>query len=210
MRGEYPICFTKTSYGWELPPRARRIQLSKPYRWASMGTTSACAENTRMLNNTYYATGNYLRVRGEYNSFPTITGSLSELPPRARRRLWGRVSARSRPGTTSACAENTHPRTAPTHDYGNYLRVRGEYPVAGSRVGNQPELPPRARRIPQSVPGGFNEIGTTSACAENTKVIGCCMFPPWNYLRVRGEYSILPLRDKNEWELPPRARRIRR
>ena len=60
-----------------------------------------------MLNNTYYATGNYLRVRGEYNSFPTITGSLTELPPRARRILkldaWGVMML----GTTSACAENT-------------------------------------------------------------------------------------------------------
>ena len=52
------------------------------------------------------------------------------------------------------------------------------------------------------------EIGTTSACAENTPA------PTWwsghyrNYLRVRGEYITITATEAPTWELPPRARRI--
>ena len=71
------------------------------------------------------------------------------------------------------------------------------------------ELPPRARRILFLTPGGFLQIGTTSACAENT--LAWPYFPglAWNYLRVRGEYSVTRLFSKSSTELPPRARRIR-
>ena len=54
----------------------------------------------------------------------------------------------------------------------------------------------------------WQQDGTTSACAENTDF-------PWdstdvnrNYLRVRGEYSMLTQHGKTNGELPPRARRI--
>ena len=50
----------------------------------------------------------------------------------------------------------------------NYLRVRGEYLIPGSKLPGERELPPRARRIP---PMGLLDAlnnGTTSACAENT------------------------------------------
>ena len=50
----------------ELPPRARRIQASRPLEGAPYRTTSACAENTcppRVFEAWYR---NYLRVRGEY------------------------------------------------------------------------------------------------------------------------------------------------
>ena len=50
-------------------------------------------------------------------------------------------------GTTSACAENTVMRAPTITPGGNYLRVRGEYLVAGIMLGRIPELPPRARRI---------------------------------------------------------------
>ena len=33
------------------------------------------------------------------------------------------------PGTTSACAENTFGFGTRLHNGGNYLRVRGEYPI---------------------------------------------------------------------------------
>ena len=50
-----------------------------------LGTTSACAENTVGTGQLVWATGNYLRVRGEY-SFATENASPKrELPPRARR-----------------------------------------------------------------------------------------------------------------------------
>ena len=70
------------------------------------------------------------------------------------------------------------------------------------------ELPPRARRILFSVrkPSGFS--GTTSACAENTTSVRQYGYPPWNYLRVRGEYMTINALHKPLRELPPRARRI--
>ena len=111
-------------------------------------------------------------------------------------------------GTTSACAENT-PRTGVrSSNPGNYLRVRGEYFTALMRCRSTSELPPRARRIHlPAIPEG-DDLGTTSACAENTPF---CLFIRWgvrNYLRVRGEYT--PPAKWCGWsrELPPRARRI--
>ena len=91
-------------------------------------------------------------------------------------------------GTTSACAENTVSKssTAPT----------------------VMELPPRARRIRGSPYIGSLYGGTTSACAENTVGFHWCGFPPWNYLRVRGEYTFIDGESGEELELPPRARRI--
>ena len=54
------------------------------------------------------------------------------------------------------------------------------------------------------------EIGTTSACAENTA--GYREGGPHlgNYLRVRGEYLPAAIEAKRMAELPPRARRILR
>ena len=112
-------------------------------------------------------------------------------------------------GTTSACAENTAPRRWRKSRPGNYLRVRGEYPLRDLSPARGSELPPRARRIQIRVPGPTTYPGTTSACAENTNRFRAFELGSWNYLRVRGEYRIwrttlTPLR-----ELPPRARRIR-
>ena len=52
------------------------------------------------------------------------------------------------------------------------------------------------------------EVGTTSACAENTvpKITHHLLFR--NYLRVRGEYTSSKASFSAFVELPPRARRI--
>ena len=66
VRGEY-ILGLGLHYGYqELPPRARRIHLSKFGSAVDSGTTSACAENTLQTLSTRESCGNYLRVRGEY------------------------------------------------------------------------------------------------------------------------------------------------
>ena len=70
------------------------------------------------------------------------------------------------------------------------------------------ELPPRARRILQLHQWLYEQIGTTSACAENTVRSGCRRRPWRNYLRVRGEYLTYHTRSCILMELPPRARRI--
>ena len=155
--------------------------------------------------------------------------TIVELPPRARRIPLTPMCLRQQQGTTSACAENT-PRTGVrSSNPGNYLRVRGEYFTALMRCRSTSELPPRARRIHlPAIPEG-DDLGTTSACAENTPfaylfggVYGttsaCAENTGWwgahqhidgNYLRVRGEYVDGSRFDCNLGELPPRARRIR-
>ena len=72
------------------------------------------------------------------------------------------------------------------------------------------ELPPRARRIRWGLVCYVQAGGTTSACAENTRSDrGGALFVG-NYLRVRGEYALLPELFLLKSELPPRARRILR
>ena len=51
--------------------------------------------------------------------------------------------------------------------------------------------------------------GTTSACAENTGLDPEKYSVEGNYLRVRGEYAWDAIAAGINWELPPRARRIR-
>ena len=107
VRGEYHLEVWMDQLGKELPPRARRIRRTSLLGVASVGTTSACAENTSRLSVLSSFSRNYLRVRGEYDSSLDIFAFPLELPPRARR-----IPATTGPGvghtgTTSACAENT-------------------------------------------------------------------------------------------------------
>ena len=70
-----------------------------------------------------------------------------ELPPRARRILFQAGVAGSKPGTTSACAENTSCTKSIPKTRWNYLRARGEYDATDPREVIPEELPPRTRRI---------------------------------------------------------------
>ena len=148
-------------------------------------------------------------MRGEYPKLPTVPVAATELPPRARRILKASRVSLLPSGTTSACAENTvfPDQTRPTHR--NYLRVRGEYGAEGGAWFAVLELPPRARRIHWIDHRSFIDLGTTSACAENTRSASMKFRIVRNYLRVRGEYSCPPLSRVASTELPPRARRIR-
>ena len=141
----------------------------------------------------YRGSRNYLRVRGEYPSALLGAFEQAELPPRTRRIhrvVDGETVDR---GTTSAYAENT----AFDHGFdtfdGNYLRVRGEYPFLGGKIGGKWELPPRTRRI-HGADEWFSVChGTTSAYAENTRRRHRHRPNSGNYLRVRGEYRIVPV-----------------
>ena len=148
VRGEYMRRISRPVSTEELPPRARRIPGRGIVLPPSLGTTSACAENTPHLLFELVFDWNYLRVRGEYAIRESERLTRLELPPRARRILSGTSPVCSQCGTTSACAENTTYWHQIVDEARNYLRVRGEYwppPASG------PDLP-----------------GTTSACAENT------------------------------------------
>ena len=111
-------------------------------------------------------------------------------------------------GTTSACAENTPKRLTLGVVDGNYLRVRGEYYLAVLLLLVVLELPPRARRIRFVRVVFFQQLGTTSACAENTIICSSMACTCRNYLRVRGEYKTVWGGIVRYSELPPRARRI--
>ena len=94
-----------------------------------------------------------------------------ELPPRTRRIpdfLQAPVVAL---GTTSAYAENTAWRSLVPLVPGNYLRMRGEYSQSLTSCPIVPELPPRARRILSKISDQNLDLGTTSACAENTPLL---------------------------------------
>ena len=95
--------------------------------------------------------GNYLRVRGEYSPKASSTWPQSELPPRARRILFASLFEKFLPGTTSACAENTRFSSTALPTVRNYLRVRGEYERISRYTATGLELPPRARRIRDTV-----------------------------------------------------------
>ena len=173
-----------------------------------MGTTSACAENTKKWVIRACAKRNYLRVRGEYSATLPTDFPNWELPPRARRIQQLAEEMGVMIGTTSACAENTHLHPCRCAAMGNYLRVRGEYEAVFRADFFAAELPPRARRIPFGP--GFCKgcTGTTSACAENTMLTISSTISSGNYLRVRGEYRRGGLCLGVWVELPPRARRI--
>ena len=147
-------------------------------------------------------------MRGEYPATGGSPATGGELPPRARRIPSSRTHTHAILGTTSACAENTLCVIDIRISLGNYLRVRGEYGPGVPCTGDQGELPPRARRIRLGVSWPPHQLGTTSACAENTNHHPKAGGLPRNYLRVRGEYNPLHSLKGKSMELPPRARRI--
>ena len=151
---------------------------------------------------------NYLRVRGEYFPAAGQHSTVPELPPRARRIRKQGFGADGLVGTTSACAENTLPLSAPKQRLWNYLRARGEYIKPRSVSPRMMELPPRTRRILSISAATGLILGTTSACAENTTTNANPKTTPRNYLRVRGEYLGMVLNGCGIMELPPRTRRI--
>ena len=147
-------------------------------------------------------------MRGEYSSAPERRNIRTELPPRARRIPISPYHRMVWTGTTSACAENTSTLWRSMSKRRNYLRVRGEYVTGEGYALADRELPPRARRI--HLPGNERQVGmgTTSACAENTPSSLHQSASSGNYLRVRGEYPTRSGGTFQNWELPPRARRI--
>ena len=89
MRGEYASDPVPTPLTSELPPHARRIPTTLDNENASLGTTSACAENTYFYYTHSIMEWNYLRMRGEYLDVALAYRFLAELPPHARRIQFG-------------------------------------------------------------------------------------------------------------------------
>ena len=208
MRGEYDEEATWIQANPELPPRARRILTIGQTDRVTVGTTSACAENTNTNASSAWGKWNYLRVRGEYLNKTFCGAGHWELPPRARRIPYIGLPHHGHGGTTSACAENTFLPALHARTLRNYLRMRGEYRAAITVRSATSELPPRARRIRGETFWAQSNGGTTSACAENTPSLMRLSYGNGNYLRVRGEYMLPQAAGGDHMELPPRARRI--
>ena len=88
--------------------------------------------------------------------------------------------------------------------------MRGEYPLSHAPEMLPVELPPHARRILCVRENAHENMGTTSACAENTAATAAGLDLKRNYLRMRGEYWSVTYPDGASLELPPHARRIPR
>ena len=131
-----------------------------------------------------------------------------ELPPRTRRILQTNQPEPKKLGTTSAHAENTCNNLSTWWAWRNYLRARGEYWWVSYEYDASQELPPRTRRIPHPMEVKQSLKGTTSAHAENTIALPLCHSRFRNYLRARGEYSVVARAPWRGSELPPRTRRI--
>ena len=130
-----------------------------------------------------------------------------EIPPRARRRVQSVGAFRNGAGNTSACAEKSVIRRGRLSTTWKYLRVRGEESTSCALVGDQEEIPPRARRRGVVICNAAVETGNTSACAEKSPWAATRGLRPWKYLRVRGEEPCLLVPGPANWEIPPRARR---
>ena len=148
-------------------------------------------------------------MRGEYPPPQQPLSGRPELPPHARRIPFQAGVAGSKPGTTSACAENTFSLVVDVLCAWNYLRMRGEYSPPTSSSSKTNELPPHARRILKTRMLDLGILGTTSACAENTFARLTRRLSLGNYLRMRGEYLDMTCGARYRRELPPHARRIR-
>ena len=86
--------------------------------------------------------------------------------------------------------------------------MRGEYPLSHAPEMLPVELPPHARRILCVRENAHENMGTTSACAENTAATAAGLDLKRNYLRMRGEYKLGSKMLIIHTELPPHARRI--
>ena len=132
---------------------------------------------------------NYPRLRGEYDTLDAQSSNALELPPLARG-IRGVVSVQAANwGITPACAGNTLGRLLVELVLLNYPRLRGEYSASAAFSFFSMELPPLARGILLPLISAVLSVGITPACAGNTKWNVAHCYSPWNYPRLRGEYT---------------------
>ena len=137
---------TPSSSIMELPPHARRRAIHPDRSQSSRGITSACAEKRHKAITVSGRRWNYLRMRGEEATRPHRQTIILELPPHARRRVFGRWVRAKRRGITSACAEKRAGTSERFTRRWNYLRMRGEEWCSELCLYGCEELPPHARR----------------------------------------------------------------
>ena len=188
------------------PPRVRSRLLGVDLGARVAGITSACAEQTGGATELPICPRDHLRVCGADDTTDTPFSKVVGSPPRvrSRRRQQNRHDAGRR--ITSACAEQTSPRSPSGNPRRDHLRVCGADPLAVG-VGHASEgSPPRVRSRPLFQEPQLVVDGITSACAEQT-----CRSPwAWDcsrdHLRVCGADSFMGACPFRRGGSPPRVR----
>ena len=171
-RDHLRVCGADFRGGWPVhlrggsPPRVR----SRP-DYASLadqrpGITSACAEQTSTSTTPSFQVWDHLRVCGADHATPLGDGYYE--------------------GITSACAEQTTTPRCGSDAVWDHLRVCGADPMLARLTPLASGSPPRVRsRHPDDVPD-VQQVGITSACAEQTLATMDELSEGGDHLRVCG------------------------
>ena len=191
-RDHLRVCGADFRGGWPVhlrggsPPRVR----SRP-DYASLadqrpGITSACAEQTSTSTTPSFQVWDRLRVCGADHATPLGDGYYE--------------------GITSACAEQPTTPRCWSDAVWDHLRVCGADPMLARLTPLASGSPPRVRsRHPDDVPD-VQQVGITSACAEQTQVDKGRKLVAEDHLRVCGADTVPDLTLRPRRGSPPRVR----
>ena len=188
------------------PPRVRSRPLRAFGHRQRRGITSACAEQTAGSSWAGWRSWDHLRVCGADDPGDDVSWSGEGSPPRVRSRPFGGLHDEFRDGITSACAEQTATLTAGVSEPRDHLRVCGADLHSMAHVGFSLGSPPRVRSRLTLYAADNQQIGITSACAEQTILTIRWTNWTWDHLRVCGaDAHNIPSEARGEGS-PPRVR----
>ena len=151
-------------------PRARRRRDLAALNRDLHGSISACAEEAKCAGRLPCTAWVDLRVRGGDAGTVTDGSSITGRSPRARRRQPRLASQILKPGSISACAEETKGTQRGNSPCQVDLRVRGGDDRSNHGWTIMEGRSPRARRRPGGRSGERYYPGSISACAEETSL----------------------------------------
>ena len=196
----------KTLDEYGSPPRVRSRPHDGVEHAHAEGITSACAEQTLAQRCQNRSDWDHLRVCGAdtYTSAWASAGAGS--PPRVRSRRCGMSCGTCRRGITSACAEQTRPRSNSLRTRKDHLRVCGADDAQEAKAKTEEGSPPRVRSRPMVAARDRRRQGITSACAEQTSGCGSSATVNGDHLRVCGADYRFAQSKQPPYGSPPRVR----
>ena len=148
----------------------------------------------------------HLRVCGADHVRVPAERNLAGSPPRVRSRREVGHQVVFHVGITSACAEQTLATTNPTTTIGDHLRVCGADDMIRADQQSADGSPPRVRSRPTQNIQARSTTGITSACAEQTAMMGHWRNRARDHLRVCGADATLSTTNFLSVGSPPRVR----
>ncbi len=148
-------------------------------------------------------------MRGEHRASPARIPPSLGLPPHARGTLCLIPLLRSTSRSTPACAGNTESRSSSTDWKWVYPRMRGEHAWVSRVADTADGLPPHARGTLLIIVGTVGAVGSTPACAGNTRSRWPMVSRRKVCPRMRGEHFHTCSQRSHEIGLPPHARGTR-